>query len=249
MTKFLSFCQRHFLRGVAAVALAGLSAQLAFFNSLGWHDRGLDLLAVLAVITEALAFVMAVCVEGSGRWYKAAACALILIGSEAFNAAGSHEAWEASQAPHLEAQRNEAQASLDASRSALLLTIAAAQARIDRVPLPAQDTFAVRQREQRTMWEAATSDDRETKARAQAQLDALPVVAAEAPPVFADWIVWSFLAFLGFAKSLGLWAIGMRVARTHEEERSRPPFVGVNVIDASAAGRRLVSLRRDRQAS
>ena len=246
MEKLLSFVQRHFLRGIAAVALAGLTVQLAIFNAGGWHDRDLDLLAVLAVITEALAFVMAVCVEGAGRMHKAAACALILIGCEAFNAAGSHMAWDASQAPRLEAQRSSVQAELDASRAALLQTIADSQARIDRVPLPDQTTFSVRQAEQRTMWEAATADDRGTKARAQAQLDALPVVAAEAPPTFPEWVVWSFLAFLGFAKSLGLWAIGMSVAKNHEKESNATNVVA---IDASELGRRLVAQRRDRQAS
>ena len=248
MTNALSFIQRHFLRFVAAVALAGLSAQLATFNASGWHSRGLDLLAVLAVITEALAFVMAVCVEGAGKWYKALACALILIGCESFNAAGSHMAWDASQAPRLEATRNGAQASLDASRQALLQTIAEAQARIDRVPLPTQDTFAVRQREQRTMWEAATADDRQTKARAQASLDQMPVIAAEPAPIFAPEVVWAFLIFLGFAKSLGLWAIGLSVAKQRSE--TAKPF-GKNVVqlDPSEAGRALVAQRRDRKAS
>jgi hypothetical protein len=134
--EFIRFVQRHSVRGVAAVALAGLTITLAVLNSGGWHDRGLDLLATLAVITEALAFVMAVCVEGSSRWYKAAVCVLILIGCEVFNAAGSHMAWEASQASRLEAQQNTAQATLDASRAALLQTVADAQARIALVPLP-----------------------------------------------------------------------------------------------------------------
>ncbi len=248
MTKFFSFVQRHFLRAIAGLALAGLTVQLATFNAGGWHDRGLDLLAVLALITEALAFVMAVCVEGAGKWYKALACALILIGCESFNAAGSHIAWDASQAPRMQAQRNEAQSSLDASRAALLQTIAAAQTRIDRVPLPAQDTFAVRQAEQRTMWEAATADDRATKTRAQAQLDVLPVVVAEPAPIFAPEIVWAFLIFLGFAKSLGLWAIGMSVAKQRNEDSKGNDSTNVVPIDASEAGRRLVAMRRDRLA-
>ena len=247
MTSLFSFIQRHWLRIIAAVALAGLSAQLAVFNSAGWHTRGLDLLAVLAVITEALAFVMAVCVEGSGRWHKATVCALILVGCEAYNAAGSHMAWNDSQAPRLEATRNGAQASLDASRQALLQTIADAQARIDRVPLPDQTTFARRQIEQRTMWEAATADDRRTKERAQTSLDALPVVAAEPAPIFDDRTVWAFLAFLGFAKSLGLWAIGLSVAKQRNEVNRSSPNV-VQLPNASDAGRALVAMRRDRQA-
>lgn len=246
MVNVLQLLQRHFLRLVAAVALAGLTVQLAVFNAGGWHDRGLDLLAMLAVITEALAFVMAVCVEGASRWHKALACALILIGCEAFNAAGSHTAWEASQAPRLEAARNASQEELDVSRRALLQTIADAQARIDRVPLPDQSTFTSRQESQRAMWEAATADDRATKARAQAQLDAMPVVAVEPDPLFPEWIVWSFLAFLGFAKSLGLWAIGLSVAKQRDEEQ-RKDSGNVVTLDPSEAGRRLVAMRRDRQ--
>ncbi len=247
MTAFFSFVQAHWLRIIAGLALAGLSVQLAVFNSHGWLDRGLPLLAVLAVITEALAFVMAVCVEGSGRWYKALVCALILIGCESFNAAGSDMAWNSSQQPRLEHQRNAVQTALDASRAALLQTIAEAQARIDRVPLPSQDTFAVRQREQRTMWEAATADDRQTKQRAQASLDQMPVVAAEPAPIFAPEIVWAFLVFLGFAKSLGLWAIGLSVAK-QRNETSKPFGKNVVQLDASDAGRALVAMRRDRVA-
>lgn len=245
MTTLFSFIQRHFLRFIAAVALALLTVQLATFNANGWHTRELDLLAVLAVITEALAFVMAVCVEGAGKWYKALACALILIGCESFNAAGSHMAWDTSQAPRLEATHNAEQSALDASRHVLQQTIVDAQARIDRVPLPLRDTFAVRQSEQRTMWEAATADDRATKQRAQALLDSMPVVAAEPAPIFAPWIVWAFLVFLGFAKSLGLWAIGLSVAK-QRSEISKPHLKNVVQLDPSDAGRALVAMRRDR---
>lgn len=245
MTQVFTFIQRHFLRTIAGVALAGLSVQLATFNATGWMARGLPLLATLAIITEALAFVMAVCVEGANRWHKALACALILIGAEAFNAMGSDMAWNATQQPRLEATRNAAQSALDASRQALLQTIAEAQARIDRVPLPSQDTFAVRQREQRTMWEAATADDRQTKQRAQASLDQMPVVAAEPAPLFAPQVVWAFLIFLGFAKSLGLWAIGLSVAKQRNEGKRAANVVA---LDPSEAGRALVARRRDRLA-
>lgn len=245
MTKFFSFVQRHLLRLVAAAALAGLSCQLAVFNAGGWHDRGLDLLAVLAVITEALAFVMAVCVEGAGRWYKAVICALILVGCEIFNAAGTHEAWNASQAPHFVTEQRAAQAALDARLAALRQTIADAQTRIDRVPAPVPTDVSRRQAEARQTWETLTAGDRETKARAQAALDASPVVAAAPDPIFADWMVWAFLGFLGFAKSLGLFGIGMSVAKT----QSRAPVAEVVEFDASLAGRRLVAMRRDRQRS
>jgi hypothetical protein len=251
MNQLATFVQRHGLRIVAAVALAGLSIELAVFNAHGWLAKGLELLAVLALITEALAFVMAVCVEGSDRWYKAVICAAILIGCEAFNAAGSHQAWELSQAPKMQAGREAAQADIDARIGALRDNIATAQQRIDAVPKPVQDTFTSRQETQMAFWLEATAADRAAKERAQAVLDAINPVAETPKAMFDDRIVWGFLAFLGFAKSLGLFAIGMSVAKPSRQAKpvsAKPIVVGGTDVDASAAGRALVARRRDRQA-
>lgn len=199
MNVLYDWAKRNALRLIAAAALLALSGVMAAYNAGGFLARGLPLLAALAIITEALAFVMAVNAEGAfrrGTWLKGLACVVVLIGCEAFNAAGSHMAWDADQAPKLARDQQAAQAALDARRAALQLEIA-------RVPLPDPTDMARRQQEARATWEMATAASRR-------QLDALPLVAEVAPP-FAPEIVWGFLAFLGFAKSFGLWAIGMSV--------------------------------------
>jgi hypothetical protein len=208
MNNTLNWLARNALRIVAAAALVALSGVMAAYNAGGFVARGLPLLAALAIITEALAFVMAVQVEAAARsrcYLKALACFAILAGSEAYNAAGSHMAWDADQAPRLRAEQEHAQAALDQRRASLQMEIA-------RVPLPDPSAISRRQAEARATWEAAT-------ATARRQLDALPLVAEVAPP-FPAVVVWTFLGFLGFAKALGLWAVGMSVGAIRHAERA-----------------------------
>lgn len=203
---------RNGLRIVAAGALLALSLVLAAYNSEGWMARALPLLAALAVLTEVLAFVMAVIADGAARsrqWLKLAICALLLIGCEAFNAAGSHMRWEADMALRQDGDRKAAQEALDRTRAALQSELAQVNARIDGAASEARggpQTTA----EDRLTWETRTADDRARRTALQGRLDALPVVA-DVPPPFPPEVVWGFLAFLGFAKCLGLFAVGMTV--------------------------------------
>lgn len=226
MKVLYDWTKRNALRLIAAGALLALSGVMAAYNAGGFLARGLPLLAALAVITEALAFVMAVNAEGAfrrGTWLKGLACIAILIGCEAFNAAGSHMAWDADQAPRLMRDQHAAQAALDARRAGLQLEIA-------RVPLPDPADMARRQQEARATWEMAT-------ATARRQLDALPLVAEVAPPFRAE-VVWGFLAFLGFAKALGLWSVGMSVGAAAK---------AANVVEFNP-GRELVRKRWEKAA-
>ena len=225
---------RNLLRLTAAAALLALSGVMAAYNAGGFLARGLPLLAALAIITEALAFVMAVNAEGAfrgGKWLKGLACLAILVGCEAFDAAGSHMAWDADQAPRIERERQHAQDALDARRAALQIEIA-------RVPLPDPADMARRQQEARATWEMAT-------ATARRQLDALPLIAEVQPP-FSSETVWWFLGFIGFAKALGLWAIGMSVGAGAAKAVSETNVV--QMPDRSQVGRILNSFRKDREA-
>lgn len=219
------WAKRNLLRLVAAAALLALSVVMAAYNAEGFLMRGLPLLAALAIITEALAFVMAVNAEGAfraGTWLKGAACVTVLIGCEAFNAAGSHLRWDADQAPQMVQEQQAAQRALDARRAALQVEIAA-------VPLPDPEHGPQRQAAEQRTWEAAT-------ATARRQLDALPLVAV-VQPAFAPEVVWGFLAFLGFSKSLGLWAVGMSVGASRREQPTAATVVNFN------PGRELVNKR------
>ncbi len=243
LTAFFSGLQRNGLRLVAAGALLALCAVLAVYNAGGWAARGLPLLAALAGITEALAFVMAVIADGAARsrqWLKLLISILLLMGAEAFNAAGSHMAWEADMSAKLAADRAEAQASIDRTRAALQTELGEVNARIAAVEPPARGGPHTTEADRLT-WEARTADDRARRNALQQRLDAMPIVA-EVKPIFPEEIVWGFLGFLGFAKALGLFAVGMTVGVAGR----RGVVVG---LDASEAGRHLVGLRRDRRAA
>lgn len=234
----LSWLQRNGLRIVAALALLALSGVLAAYNADGWIARGLALLAGLALITEALAFVMAVIADGAARsrqWLKLTICILLLVGAEAFNAAGSHMAWEADMAPRLSADRTAAQAALDRTRAELQTELALVNARIEAVA-PASRGGPQTTEAERLTWETRTADDRARRTALQRRLDGMPVVA-DVSPIFPEWIVWGFLAFLGFAKACGLYAVGMTVGAGAQR--------GSKIYDFNA-GRELVRKRWER---
>lgn len=247
MRPLIAWLQHHGLRAFAAMALAALTIALAFFNVAGWLTEGLLLLAILAACFEAIGFVFAVLTEDAARarrFDRAAICLCILVGSALFNTVGGHRAWEASMRPREEEARRTQQAALDAERRELQAAIAAAAAEIERVPLPRPDAYTGRQEAALATWREATSAPRQRQAAAQGRLDTLAVIASPAPE-FDERTVWAFLAFLEFAKALGLWAIGMNAklpART-----KLPAGATVSSFDASEAARRLVGLRRDRQ--
>lgn len=246
----LAAIQRNFIRAIAALFLLGLTICLAVFNVAAWLGAGLIILAILAAFFEGIGFVFAVLVEDAirqRRFDRALICLGILIGSAAFNCVGGHRAWDDAMAPRQEADQHAAQEALDARRAELQLAISRADAEIARVPMPAADAMTGRQQEARETWQLMTAAPSARREAAEASLSALPVVAEAAPP-FAPEIVWGFLAFLEFAKALGLYAIGMVAA---------PKRAGIKMtsfdaaaaadFDISEAARRLVAMRRDRQ--
>lgn len=247
MQSLFSWIARHGLRLVGALALAALTFTLAGFNVQGWLAEDLALLATLALCFEVIGFIFAVLTEDAarvGRWDRALVCFVILAGSAGFNTVGGHRAWEASMRPRQEAEARAAQASLDAHREALQLALARASAEIERAPMPDPEAFTGRQEAALASWQALTAAPRQRQAQAEADLAALPVVAAPAP-AFDERLVWGFLAFLEIAKALGLWAIGLNAARAKAGNVS-----GANKAapwDISEAARRLVAMRRDRQ--
>lgn len=212
------------LTALGAVALAGLTALLAWYNAAGWLDRGFPLLAALAVATEAIAFLMAVCAElawgrGGGRLVRiarVACCLVILIGCEAFNAAGTHEAWDATMAKRAETLTKPQRDAIVADEARLAKAIAEAQARIDAVPLPDLSGGPMNDAQAIAAWEALTASDRAEKARNEAALRDLDRTVTEPEAPFDSGVVWVFLMFLGFVKVAGLWAIGVAFFRDPE---------------------------------
>lgn len=204
------------IRWIAAGALAVLMLGLAVFNVRQWLNEGFVILAVVALCAELIGFVMAVMIElaaAARRWLAVAVCTLILAVCAGFNVIGFERAWEASVARHLEAQRLEAQAALDATRAEHRQKLADANRRIASYDhlLPDGDTVRARQAGLQAAWDRATAQARADAAAAQAELDRLPVVAQVDPP-FAAWQVQLGGALAELIKALGLWACGFGVS-------------------------------------
>jgi hypothetical protein len=207
---------------LGAVALAGLTALLAWYNAAGWLDRQFPLLAALAVATEAIAFLMAVCAElawGRGghlavRVLRVACCFIILVGCEAFNAAGSHEAWRGTVAERAETLTKPQRDALAAKEAHLTQAIAEAQARIQAVPAPDLSGGPLNDAQAIAAWQALTEADRAVKAASEQALRDLDRTIDQPEPPFPEVVVWWFLSFLGFVKVAGLWAIGVAFFRS-----------------------------------
>lgn len=215
---------------VGAVALAGLTALLAWYNAAGWFDRQLPLLAALAVVTEVIAFLMAVCAElawgRGGHWlvrvFRVTCCFIILVGCEAFNAAGSHEAWRATVAERAETLTKPRRDAIAAEETRLEQAIANAQARIEAVPLPDLSGGPLNDAQAIAAWEALTASDRAAKAQNEAALRTLDRTVEQPEAPFPENVVWVFLSFLGFVKVAGLWAIGVAFFRSDRNAAATP---------------------------
>lgn len=217
------------IRGIAFASLVALMAGLAVFNVRQWLAEGFVILAVVAACAELIGFVMAVMIELAWhrrRFVAVAVCGAILAVCAGFNVIGFERAWDASMHTHLETQRLEAQAALDADRAELQAKLAAANARIAAYDylLPDADTPTRRQAGMQLAWENATAQARADAAQAQAALDDKPVVAAVEPP-FATWQVQIGGGLAELIKALGLWACGFGGAalvgqRAHHRSRS-----------------------------
>lgn len=216
------------LTALGAAALAGLTALLALYNAAGWLDRQFPLLAALAVTTEAIAFLMAVCAElawgRGGHWLvrvaRVACCLIILAGSEAFNAAGSHEAWRGTMERRAETLTEPQRNALQNEEARLSAAVVEARAGIEAVQQPDLSGGPLNDAQAIAAWEALTAPNRQALAAAEAALNGLDreIEHPEAP--FPAEIVWAFLAFLGFVKVAGLWAIGVAFFRPANAERN-----------------------------
>lgn len=200
------------IRNLAGVSLLVLMTGLAIFNVANWIAEGFVILAVIALCAELIGFVMAVMTEIAfrmKRYVAALVCGLILVVCAGFNIVGAERAWDASMHQHLEAARMEAQEALDAERAELQRTLANANAQIASYShlLPGADTYRSRQAGMQAAWDRATAQARSDAARAQRELDAMPVVATVAAP-FAAWQVRAGFALAELIKALGLWACG-----------------------------------------
>lgn len=216
------------LTALGAAALAGLTALLAWYNAAGWLDRQFPLLAALAVTTEAIAFLMAVCAElawgRGGHWLvrlaRVACCLTILAGCEAFNAAGSHEAWRGTMAERAETLTEPQRNALQNEEARLSAAVTLARAGIEAVQQPDLSGGPLNDSQAIAAWEAITAPNRQALAAAEAALNGLDREIEQPEEPFSAEIVWAFLAFLGFVKVAGLWAIGVAFFRPTTVERN-----------------------------
>lgn len=223
---------------LGAISLAALTALLAWYNADGWFDRQLPLLGALAVTTEAIAFLMAVCAElawgRGGHWIvrslRMVCCILILVGCETFNAAGSHEAWSGTMAERAETLVAPQRDALAAEEARLNATITSAQAQIDAVPAPDLSGGPLNDAQAIAAWEALTASARQAKADAEAALNGLDRTIQQPAEPFSPVAVWLFLAFLGFVKIAGLWAIGVAMFRKEHASKETVAPAGGNVV-------------------
>lgn len=237
-----------------AISLAGLTGLLAWYNAAGWLARDLPLLSALAVTTEAIAFLMAICAElawGRGgsilvRSIRMACCVAILIGCEAFNAAGSHEAWNQTMTERAETLTKPQRDAIAAEETRLTAMIESAQRQIDAVPQPDLSGGPLNDAQAIAAWTALTATHREAKASAEAMLNSLDRTIDQPEEPFSAGAVWAFLTFLGFVKISGLWAIGVAVFR-HEDAKPAPQ-VGGNIVALPTGEARKEAVRALRQA-
>lgn len=226
---------------LGAVALATLTGLLAWYNAAGWAERQLPLLAALAVTTEAIAFLMAVCAElawgrsssKAVRYARMVCCILILIGCETFNAAGTHEAWDLTMAERAETLTQPQRDAIAAEEARLTAVVQEAQDQIDSVARPDLSGGPLNDAQAIAAWEALTAPSRQAKAAAEQALLGLNRTIEQPEEPFAPGAVWAFLAFLGFVKVAGLWAIGVAVFRK-EEPVAQEVVSGGNVVHLPA---------------
>lgn len=244
-TRSLGFNAGACVTALGAVALAGLTALLAWYNAAGWLDRQFPLLAALAVATEAIAFLMAVCAElawGRGghlavRIARVACCLIILAGCEVFNAAGSHEAWRGTMAERAETLTEPQRNAIQAEESRLRAAISEAQQRIDAIPQPECSGLGPQTCNSRTaVWSALTEPHREAKAAAEIALNGLDRTIEEPAAPFSEEAVWAFLTFLGFVKAAGLWAIGIAFFRQRRDGAAATPVADETQEDLTGNG-------------
>ena len=242
-----------------AVSLLGLTAVAAFFNAAGWLHRSLAELAAFAVVTEFIALLMAACAEYVWERKKLATALRALaigvllvsaIGCEAFNGFGAFQAWQDTVAERAETlvapQRN----AIAAAETRLRAGIEAAQARIDAVQRPNCEGLGPLTCASRTdAWQAQTELDRADLAAKQREFDALDRTVEMPAPPFPDSVVVAFLAFIGFVKVAGPWAISQafqRSMRPKVERKAEPRGTEGNVIPFPRGdeGKRLVRALR-----
>lgn len=250
------------LTALGAVALAGLTAMLAWYNAAGWLDRQFPLLAALAVATEAIAFLMAVCAElawgRGGHWLtrcaRVACCLIILAGCEAFNAAGSHEAWRGTMAEWAETLTKPRRDAIQIEEARLTATVTEARSAIAAIAQPDLSGGPLNDAQAIAAWNALTAPNRQALADAEAALNGLDRTVEQPAEPFPAEIVWAFLAFLGFVKVAGLWAIGVAFFREERNEAATKEAVsgtlgapvgngGGNVVTLPTGAARIEAVR------
>lgn len=224
------------LTALGALALLSITIVLAWYNTQEWFRRGLPLLGGFAILTEFIALLMgplAEIVGGKGkgkgkRRARVALCLIFLVGCEAFNSFGTHQAWGGTLAQRAETltapQRDAiaaAEARLRTSIAGAESAIQAAQSRVDAAAKPNCEGAGPLTCQSRTQaWEAQTAPDRADlaenrahKAQFEQAFRDLDRTIEPPPPPVDEVLVNGFLAFLAFLKVAGLWALGVGVAR------------------------------------
>lgn len=232
------------------VALLGITAVAAFYNAGGWLRRGFLELAAFAVVTEIAALVMAACADfvwgrKRSKTVRALAIGILLaaaIGCEAFNGFGGFVAWQDTVAERaeklVEPQRN----AIAAADARLQAGIEAAQARIDAVVRPDCEGLGPLTCASRTeAWEAQTAHDRADLAAKQREFDGLDREVETPAPPFGNDAVVAFLAFIGFIKVCGPWAISIAFQRSAAPKRAKTER---GAAPSGAAGGNVVPFQR-----
>lgn len=207
------FLRKQHIIYAAGACLLLLMLALAVYNVAAYLSAGLVFMAAVAAACELIGFVMAIVVEVAfkdKRYISAAGCGGILLACAAFNVHGGEHAWQRDEWLKADLARQAAQERLDDQRSEALAMVARAEEAIRRYDhlLPDPTTNSYRQAEARTSWEATTLADRRVRDRAQANLDALPVVAAMPAVEEPSPVVAMGFGIAEIIKALGLYFCG-----------------------------------------
>lgn len=200
----------------AGVCLLGLMLALAAYNVGAFLLVGAPLLALVAIASESIGFVMAIVTEIAWKdraergKAPAIVCAGILVACAAFNIFGGEHAWARDAEAKATRATAAAQHLLDEKRSKATEALNTAKAEVKRFDplLPDPKSNVYRQRDAFVIWTKASAQAVADQEKAQKALDALPLQAVQVRPVETSLAVKVGFGVAEVIKVLGLWACG-----------------------------------------
>lgn len=203
---------------LAAIPASGVVLTFAVFNVAGWAVRWHDTQAIallfcgLAFFSEFLGFALAIAAEKqweAGKKRRFAVCVYSLAVCAFVNVVSGDNAWTTFETMMTAPQARAEQASIYNERRDYLNQIAAIDAQLEAArPAPDAAVGPQARAEARQVYQLEITRLNPDRARLQARLDAMPIVAPERH-IIEPWMVWAGFIAIELMKALLLWGIGL----------------------------------------